>query len=98
MASIMRTSKHEDMDEFKKWAKKKKSEAANPRKDKIKKLLAVEGDDKGGEDEEEEKAEGEGEEETKSPEEEGEKKEGPPEVDESVDSRVFICMGKTVDG
>jgi hypothetical protein len=44
MVSLMRTSKHEDMDEFKKWAKKKKKEAANPRKDRIKKLLAVEGE------------------------------------------------------
>jgi len=89
----MRTSKHEDMDEFKKWAKQKKKEAANPRKDKIKKLLAVEGE---GEDdaEEEEGAE----EEKKEGEEETEKKDGPPEVDETVNDRVFICMGKTIDG
>ena len=86
MASIMRTSKHEDMDEFKKWVKKKKLEAKNERKDKIKKLLDVGIKNEDDSDEAEEEKEEEGK--------EGEKGEGPPEEDETVDNRVFICIGR----
>ena len=87
MASLMRTSKHEDRDEFKKWAIKKKKEAANERKDKIKKLLDVgiekEKDSDDAEEEKEEEGEGDKKEEEKK------------EDDETVDDRVFIAIGRS---
>lgn len=88
MASIMRTSKHEDRDEFKKWAKKKKAEAKDERKDKIKKLLDV-GIEK-------EKDSDDATEEEKEEEETDKKdKDKPEEEDDSVDNRVFICIGRS---
>jgi hypothetical protein len=97
MASIFRTVKHEDQLEFNKWAKEEKSKTKT-RGDKDKELLTVNVPGGGAEEKEEEE---ETKDETKKETTEGkteEKKEGEPEEKvDTVDDRVFVCIGKTMD-
>ena len=98
MASIFRTVKHEDNIEFNKWAKEEKSKTKT-RGDKDKELLTVNVPGGGGEEEKEEGEETKDAEDTKGETADGKTdgKEEKPEVVETVDDRVFVCIGKTTD-
>jgi hypothetical protein len=100
MASIFRTVKHEDNAEFNKWAKAMKKAKTNKKIKEKKELLNVKIDKKLPGQEEEEADE---EEQEEAPTAQatsvgfGSKKEEKVEV-ETIDDRVFICLGKSTDG
>ena len=100
MASIMRTSKHEDLTEYLKFVKDIRKKTRT-RKDADKELLTV--NVPGQETKKEDDETGGGPEtngETKSPDEAPEatkKEETKEEVPDTVDDRVFVCLGKATD-
>mmetsp|Transcript_35916 Transcript_35916/g.55149 ORF Transcript_35916/g.55149 Transcript_35916/m.55149 type:complete len:316 (-) Transcript_35916:1188-2135(-) len=103
MASIFRTCKHEDQLEFNRFAKEQRKKTVT-RKDKDKELLSVTiaptpGTEKPAE-EEKESPDGETkqEEEKKEEEKPTDDKDGPSVVTDTVDDRVFVCLGKSTDG
>ena len=88
MASIMRTCKHEDLFEFSKHVKWQKKENYKPKDYKDRALLEIDIGEGTKEEDEEEEDVAETDEKTK---EEGKEP-------ETIDDRVFVCLGKSTDG
>eukprot|EP00919_Chromeraceae_sp_WS-2016_P014337 GHVR01033723.1.p1 GENE.GHVR01033723.1~~GHVR01033723.1.p1 ORF type:complete len:270 (+),score=49.81 GHVR01033723.1:506-1315(+) len=96
MASIMRTCKHEDQAEFNKFAKEMRKKTVT-RKDKDKELLTVDVGTSKTEGDDAETADGTTkDEDTKDKTEGKDGEEG--KTNETVDDRIFVCLGKTTDG
>ena len=96
MASIMRTCKHEDQLEFNKFAKEMRKKTVT-RKDKDKELLTVDVGTTKTEGDDAETADGTTkDDETKDKTEGKDGEEG--KAGETVDDRIFVCLGKTTDG
>ena len=90
MASLMRTVKYENVQEFNKWAAKAKEETKSKKDDKKNEILKIANDDQGADDDEDEET-------TAAPDGESEESKDK-EVIDSIDDRVFVCLAKTPEG